>query len=204
VAVAAHSTDRPLTRDARGEDHDLDRADDAVGPAPAAPAAAGGTPRWVRPTGMVLLVLLVAALVGAIHFGIAAASGFLTQQDREDVVDAARATTVALTSFDGETADEGVQRLLETTTSNYQASFSGDKEAFIRQMAANKVKMTGTVTEAGLTSYDAEKGTASVILAVSTQQGLPTGGQQNVDYRMQLQMEKVDGDWLTARTDFLS
>jgi Mce-associated membrane protein len=196
VAVAAHGTAVAVIGRAG---HDV-----PAGPAAAGAGGSAGHPRWVRPTGIGLLVLLVVALVAAIHFGIAAAGGFLAQQDREDAVDAARATAVALTSFDGEAADEGVQRLLETTTSDYQAGFGNDKESFIRQMAANKVKMTGTVTEAGLTGYDAEKGTASVILAVSTQQGLPTGGQQDVDYRMQLQMEKVDGDWLTARTDFLS
>jgi Mce-associated membrane protein len=172
--------------------------------APGVPGAAGPRrPRWVTPVGFALIVLLTVALVAVIHFGMAAGRGFGSEHDRDQAVAAAQEAAVNMTTLDGTNAEADIQRLLASTTPDFAAGFAGGKDSFAKKLRENKVQMTGTVTGAGLVSYDGAKST--VILAVRTHQtgAAQAAPDQDTDYRMLLHMEKLDGDWLASRAEFV-
>ena len=171
---------------------------------PGAPGSAGSRrPRWVPPVGIALIVLLTVVLVAVIHFGMAAGRGFGTEHDRGKAVAAAQEAAVNMTTLDGTDAEADIQRLLASTTPDFAAGFAGDKDSFARKLRDNKVTMTGTVTAAGLVSYDGAK--ATVILAVRSHQAAATPGapDQDIDYRMLLDMQKLGGHWLASRAEFV-
>jgi Mce-associated membrane protein len=182
--------------------------DNAVtAPAPAGSVVAGTTsrpPKWVVPVAIVLVLVLIAALIGAVWFGIKAVHGFSAERDRVNAVEAAKVVATDLTTFDTGTADADTKRLLATTTPEYAAALQGDANSVVSSMRTSQARSTGTVTEAGVLSFDPDTNTAQVLVSVRAQvanKSIP-GGQAR-DYRMELTM--VDqGGWLVDAVEFVA
>lgn len=174
-------------------------------PAPAGPLSTGtaSRPKWVVPVAGVLVLVLIASLIGAVWFGIKAAHGFGIERARSSAVEAAKVVATDLTTFDVGTADADLKRLLAATTPQYAAALQGDQDAVLKDMHADQARSTGTVTEAGVLSYDPDTDTAHVLVSVRAQvasKAVP-GGQAR-DYRMEITM--IDqGDWLADSVVFV-
>ena len=85
----------------------------------------------------------------------------------------------------------------------YADALQGDQNAVIKAMHDGQARSNGTITEAGVLSYDPDTDTAHVLVSVRAQVANKTvpGGQAR-DYRMDLTM--VDqGDWLLASVEFV-
>lgn len=209
MAVATGRSGEPLTEDLSGIDAEREPAtgsdpavsDAATSGAPEVDTTGADRPRWVVPTAIGLVVLLVGFLVVASFFGIRVVGGFADSMGRSNALDAAREVATNLTTFDAATAEEDIARLVETTTPAFAAGLDGDREAFIRSLREGKVKMTGTVTEAGVASYDDD--TAQVIVAVRSAVN-SGGGEQGRDYRLNLTMVHQGGSWLASKVEFLA
>lgn len=160
--------------------------------------------RWVKPAAIVVLLTLVSVLVAVGWFGVQAAQGFAAERARDNAVDAARTVAVNLTTLSAETAERDTARLLDSMTPTYAAGLEGDSGKVVTKLAEGQVSTSGTVTEAGMISYDPATETAKVLVTVRAQvrnAAAPQGVTR--DYRIVLTM--VDqGDWLADDVEFRS
>jgi Mce-associated membrane protein len=173
--------------------------------APAGPVAAGttGRPKWIIPVAIVLILVLIGSVVAGVWFGIKTVHGFAAERGRAAAVDAAKIVATRLTTFDSGTAEADTKALLATATPVYAGALQGDQNSVIRAMHDTQARSNGTVTEAGVLSYDPGTDTAHVLVTVRAQVANKTvpGGQAR-DYRMDLTM--VDqGDWLVDSVEFV-
>jgi Mce-associated membrane protein len=144
---------------------------------------------------VVLLIWLVAASVVAIWFGIKTAQEFADEHAMANAVSAAEEVATDFTTLDVASGDQDTQRLLKGTTERYAAGFNGDKEAYLKNLAAIQGKSTGTVTGSGVIDYSPQTQTVHVLVTVRAQvstKDQPTP--QPRDYRMELTM--IDQSWL--------
>lgn len=198
MAVATERSARQLMQTSH------DDADTAA--APAAPVSAGSSarPRWVAPVAVVLVLVLLASLVAGIWFGIKAVHGFSVERSRDHALEAAKVVATRLTTYDSGTADADLKSLLATASPLYAGSLQGDQGGVIRSMRANQARSDGTVTDAGVLSYDPDTKTAHVLVSVRAKvanKAVPGG--QDRDYRMEITM--IDqGDWLADGVEFVS
>lgn len=172
-------------------------------PAGAGPVATTGRPVRVVPVAILLTFALTASLVVAVWFGIKAIQGFSSEQGRINAIESAEVVATDLTTFDVGTAEADTRRLLATTTPEYAAAIEGDRDSIIKTLHTTQARSTGTVTEAGVLSYDPSTDTAHVLVTVRAQVAnkAAPGGQAR-DYRMELTM--VDkGDWLADGVEFV-
>jgi Mce-associated membrane protein len=121
---------------------------------------------------------------------------------RSQVLEAARAGMVALTSIDHDRVDDGVQRILDASTGGFRDDFAQRAEPF--KDAARKAQSTsvGTVSEAGVESVDGEQGRVLVALTVMTSnRGVPE--QQPKAWRTRVTVTKDDGRFKVAAVEFV-
>lgn len=175
---------------------------DAV-PAPAGSASAGNRPKWVVPVGIALTLVLVCALAATVWFGIRVVSGFMAERGITNAVEAAKVAAVNLTTFDSGTADADTKRLIDGSTAEYGSTFAGDQSTVVQNLHKGQVRSTGTVTEAGVLSYNSGTSTAHVLVTVRAQvANIAAPGGQARDYHFELTM--VDqGKWLLNDVEFV-
>lgn len=180
---------------------------DRVGPGPepadAGPVGTTGRPVRVVAVAILLILVLTASLVVAVWFGIKAIQGFSAERGRINAIESAKVVATDLTTFDVGTAEADTRRLLATTTPEYAGAIEGDRESIIKTLHTAQARSTGTVTEAGVLSYDPRNDTAHVLVTVRARVANKwTHGDQARDYRMELTM--VDkGDWLVDGVEFV-
>lgn len=198
MAVTARRSARRLTA---GEPGDV-----RTEPAPVGPVAAGpppARPTWVLPVAVILVLALIVSLVAGVWFGIRAVQGFGDERARADAVDAAKIVATRLTTFDAGTAEADTKAMLAGATPLYAGALEGDQDPVIKGMRQAQARSEGTVTGAGLLSYNPGTHTAHVLVSVRARvsnKSLPGG--QDRDYRMDLSM--VDqGDWLVDGVEFV-
>lgn len=176
----------------------------ATSPAGAVSAGIAARPRWVVPVAIVLVVVLIGALVTVVWFGIKTAHGFGVERSRDHAVEAAKVVATRLTSFDSGTADADTAALIAATTPEYAAALHGDAGGVIKAMHQTQARSAGTVTEAGILSYDDTTHTAHVLVTVRAQvanKAVPAG--QARDYRLDLTMVE-QGQWLANAVEFVA
>ena len=162
MAVATH---RPA-----GQVSTAVRAESDAGTAAVDPhgeSAGTGRPRWVVPAAVGLGVLLTALFVIVGVFGVQALGGAWADLGRGNALDAAEDAATSLTTFDNATAEADTQRFLDTTSTQFAQSFAGDRDGFVKSLHDGRVKMTGTVSDAGIVDYNGN--TAHVFVAVRAQ-----------------------------------
>lgn len=183
-----------------------DHTDVAAVPALAGPVAAGAKanrPKWVAPAAIGLILVLIGSLVVGVWFGIKAVHGFSAERAEANAVDAAKVVATKLTTYDSGTAEADMKALLATATPLYAGALQGDQGDVIKAMRNGQARSNGTVTEAGVLSYDPTEDTAHVLVTVQAQvtnKAVP-GGEAR-EYRLELTM--VDqGDWLVDAVEFV-
>ena len=168
-----------------------------------APAKAGESPRRTSTLLVVILsVLLVllaaAALLGALKLREA------TQRDnaRSAALAAARQEALNLTSIDGRDIDADLQRVLAGATGGFKSDFSQRSKDLKTVLIENQVVAEGKVLEAALVRSDLETATALVVVDSNVKNKAAPQGRSNT-YRMQLDLERHDGRWLTSALQFV-
>jgi Mce-associated membrane protein len=168
-------------------------------PAVAAPKARGS----LRSTLLVVLAgLCVLLAVAAVVFGVRLRDYAETQQDRSEALGAARQSALNLTSIDTEDFDAAVQRVLEGATGDFRQEFEDNSANLDQLLADNEVSAEGQVIEAGLVRADASNATALVVVDSTVRNTATPDGRVNT-YRMQIDVERVAGRWLTSSLRFV-
>lgn len=170
------------------------------------PPASDGPTSGARAGGRGLLLglgaLCVLLAIAAIVLGVLLRGHAEREDDRQDALRAARQSALNLTSIDYEQFDEAVERVLEGATGDFREEFeqnSGDLEALLLE---NEVQSEGTVVEAGIVRSDASNATVLVVVDSTVRNTEVPDGRTNTN-RMQLEVEKIDGRWLTSTLQFV-
>jgi Mce-associated membrane protein len=148
---------------------------------------------------VVLLVLLAAtALVGAVQLRTA------SQRDdaRAAALGAARQEALNLTSIDGRDIDGDLKRVLAGATGSFATDFAQRSTQLKSVLTDNAVVAEGRVLDAALVRGDLDTATALVVVDSTVKNKAAPAGRANT-YRMQLDLERHGGRWLTSALQFV-
>jgi len=125
-----------------------------------------------------------------------------TQDARDDALRAARQSALNLTSIDAEQFDVAVQRVLDGATGDFRREFEDNSDNLEKLLADNEVSAEGNVLEAGLVRSDRSNASALVVVDSTVRNTATPRGRVNT-YRMQIEVQRVDGRWLTSTLRFV-
>ena len=169
---------------------------DATTPASDTPRRASTV--LVASLSVLLLLLAAAALVGALKLR--------EQSQRDDAragaLAAARQEALNLTSIDGRDIDADLKRVLDGATGGFKTDFAQRSKDLKTVLTENQVVAEGRVLEAALVRSDSETATALVVVDSTVKNKATPNGRSNT-YRMQLDLERHDGRWLTSALQFV-
>lgn len=147
---------------------------------------------------LVLVLLAAAALIGAVKLRDAA------QRDdaRSAALAAARQEALNLTSIDGQNIDADLKRVQDNATGAFATDFAGRAKDLKSVLTTNAVVAEGHVIEAALVRGDNDTATVLVVVDSSVKNKAAPAGRDNT-YRMQLDLERHGGRWLTSSLQFV-
>lgn len=170
--------------------------------------AATDAPRRGRVAAVLASRGLAWGLAGVLLLAALAAGGWAytmwsRQQTEEAVLSRAEAVAEQVTSFEGATIDQWVSETQALATGTYAQQVEGLFNEQLRQsLRENEVQSTGEIDEAYLQSLDGDR--ASVFV-VASQQSTNALRQEPIEdqLRMEITMERVDGQWLASNVAVL-
>jgi Mce-associated membrane protein len=148
---------------------------------------------------VVVLVLLAAgALLGAVKLRDA------SQRDdaRSAALGAARQEALNLTSIDGKDIDADLKRVQDGATGAFAKDFSDRAKDLKSVLTENAVVAEGHVLDAALVRGDLDTATVIVVVDSTVKNKAVPAGRANT-YRMQLDLERQNGRWLTSALQFV-
>ncbi len=149
-----------------------------------------------------LAVVVVALGVAAIVLALELSRAKALDEAREDAVQAARQEALNLTSIDNEDLEADLKRVLDGATGEFREDFSQRAEQLRGILRQNQVVSQGRVIEAAVVRSDEDTATVLVVVDGTVKNvAIPQGAPRN--YRMQLDLEKHDGRWLTSSLQFV-
>ncbi|MFN2522115.1 MAG: hypothetical protein ABR614_02205 [Mycobacteriales bacterium] len=174
-------------------------------PAPAADVSdSGAAPRAAsRVVVAVLSVLLLALAAGALVGALKLREYADKDNARAAALIAARTDALNLTSIDAKAIDQDLQRVLEGATGGFKTDFSQRSKDLKTVLTENEVSAEGKVLEAALVRADQDTATALVVVDSNVKNKAAPAGRSNT-YRMQLDLERHGGRWLTSALQFVS
>ncbi len=183
------------------------RSDQTVSSDIAEPGATGSDPWVKRILMLVSAVLLLLAVVGAVL-------SVKARSDRADaaeiqkaygaVLASARAEAEAFVNIRYDDAEASIERVREGATGEFQKQYDTSTDSVIAVLEQNESVMDGEVVWAGVNDMDGDS--ARVFAYTSgTVSNLQTGGEPvERNFRLQLDLVLVDGEWLTNNLEFVA
>ena len=153
-----------------------------------------------------LTLLLLAALVVLTWVAIdqrSEAADLRTEiQTDGEVLSVARQSTLAFVSVDHRTVDEDVDAVLENATGTFKEQFEKAAPQLKKLTEQAKSVSEGRILEAGLVSRD-EDSARAIVVADSRVENRSTEEPQARYFRFQVDLVRVDGEWLTSNLEFV-
>ncbi|MFG3207723.1 hypothetical protein [Streptomyces sp. NPDC048192] len=159
-----------------------------------------GTRIRLLPAGLVAATVLTTVL--AVWLGLKLSDQSAAEQRRQDVLAAARQSALNFTSLDYRHYDRDSRAVLQGATGDFKKQFAAQTAQLTKLVAQNKSVSEGQVLEAGIVRSDAH--TARVLVVADskvTNTAAPDG--QARTYRLQLDLVRVAGRWLTSDVTFV-
>jgi len=181
--------------DAADEPHTEQLAGTAGSDAAAAPPAARRTAVPARLVAMALAALLTTALLAATGFMLWQHQLAARQHHRAaEYAAAARQGVVNLMSIDYATAQDSVQRVLDSSTGRFRSNFAETADDFVKALKDEKIVTKATVNEAAVESMTDDSAVV-MVSATSRRDGpqAPKDQQQPRLWRVVLTLQR-DGD----------
>ncbi|MGW5198070.1 hypothetical protein [Streptomyces spiralis] len=124
------------------------------------------------------------------------------EQRRQDILAAARQSALSFTSLDYRHYDRDSGNVLKGATGEFKKEFAAQTAQLTKLVAQNKSVSEGQVLEAGIVRSDARSARVLVVAdSKVTNIAVPEG--QARTYRLQLDLERVAGRWLTSDVAFV-
>ncbi|WEO94281.1 hypothetical protein A6P39_009785 [Streptomyces sp. FXJ1.172] len=160
----------------------------------------GGRARRLLPAGLVAATVLTAVL--CVWLGLKLSDQHAAQQRRQDILAAARQSALNFTSLDYRHYDRDSRTVLEGATGDFKKQFAAQTAQLTKLVAENKSVSEGQVLEAGIVRCDARSARVLVVAdSKVTNTAAPEG--QARTYRLQLDLVRVTGRWLTSDVAFV-
>ncbi|MFI8237709.1 hypothetical protein ACIF83_10725 [Streptomyces sp. NPDC085866] len=156
----------------------------------------------MRPLGVGLVAATVLTTVLSVWLGLRLSDQRAADQRRQDVLAAARQSALNFTSLDYRHYGRDSGNVLKGATGDFRKQFAAQTAQLTRLVAQNKSVSEGQVLEAGIVRSD-ERSARVLVVADSkvTNTAAPEG--QARTYRLQLDLVRVDGRWLTSDVEFV-
>nr|WP_142214953.1 hypothetical protein [Streptomyces sp. SLBN-118] len=123
-------------------------------------------------------------------------------QRHQDILAAARQSALNFTSLDYRHYEQDSQNVLKGATGDFKEQFSAQTAELTKLVAANKSVSQGQVLEAGITRSD-ERTARVLVVADSKVTNTAAPGGQARTYRLQLDLVREKGRWLTSDVEFV-
>lgn len=117
--------------------------------------------------------------------------------DYAQALEAARSEVVDLTSFDYVTLDEDIARIKKVSIGDLQKESVDQLDKQRQQLTQAQAVVSTEVVGAGVTRADSSNATVLLVIQ-STQKSAASPQAQVVRYRIEAQLEKVNGKWLLS------
>jgi Mce-associated membrane protein len=151
---------------------------------------------------LVLIGLLVVLLaLGVVMFG-KWRDQKATHDAYADVLAAAKAETQAFTTLDYRTAKKSLDRVKKGATGDFGSQFAKQSAAIEKLTLQNKSVSKGKIVSAGVVSMDKDSARVIVVADSSVTNKSATKPVPR-HYRLQLDLEHKDGEWLTSSLEFV-
>ncbi|MFH8770170.1 hypothetical protein [Streptomyces sp. NPDC017958] len=156
----------------------------------------------MRPLGVGLVAATVLTTVLSVWLGLRLSDQRAADQRRQDVLAAARQSALNFTSLDYRHYGRDSGNVLKGATGDFKKQFAAQTAQLTRLVAQNKSVSEGQVLEGGIVRSD-ERSARVLVVADSkvTNTAAPEG--QARTYRLQLDLVRVDGRWLTSDVEFV-
>ncbi|WP_369386412.1 hypothetical protein AB5J72_01490 [Streptomyces sp. CG1] len=159
----------------------------------------GGRARLLS-AGLVAATVLTTAL--CVWLGLKLSDQSAAQQRRQDILAAARQSALNFTSLDYRHYDQDSRTVLQGATGDFKRQFAAQTEQLTKLVVENKSVSEGQVLEAGIVRSDARSARVLVVAdSKVTNTAAPEG--QARTYRVQLDLVRVGGRWLTSDVAFV-
>ncbi|MFF5532289.1 hypothetical protein ACFY71_07375 [Streptomyces cinerochromogenes] len=159
-----------------------------------------GARRRLLSVGLVTATALTTVL--SVWLGLRLADEREAEQRRQDVLAAARQSALNFTSLDYRHYDRDSGNVLKGATGDFKKQFAAQTSQLTKLVAQNRSVSQGQVLDAGIVRSD-ERSARVLVVADSevTNTAAPEG--QARTYRLQLDLVRVDGRWLTSDVTFV-
>lgn len=162
----------------------------------------GMTGARVRLLSAGLVAATVLTTVAAVWLGLKLADQRGVEQRRQDVLAAARQSALNFTSLDYRHYDRDSRNVLKGATGDFKKQFAAQTAQLTKLVAQNKSVSEGQVLEAGIVRSDARSARVLVVAdSKVTNTAAPQG--QARTYRLQLDLVRTGGRWLTSDVTFV-
>jgi Mce-associated membrane protein len=161
-----------------------------------------GYPRALLRHPATLIVATVLTTVSAVWLGLQVYEHRETEQRRQDILAAARQSALNFTSLDYRHYDRDSANVLKGATGEFREQFAGQTGQLTKLVAQNKSVSEGQILEAGLVRSDEDSARVLVVAdSKVTNVAVPKG--ESRTYRLQLDLVREDGRWLTSAVEFV-
>ncbi|MEU6369889.1 hypothetical protein ABZ876_30180 [Streptomyces sp. NPDC046931] len=150
--------------------------------------------------GLVAATALTTAL--SVWLGVRLAGQRTVDHDRQDILAAARQLALNFTSLDYRHYDRDSSNVLKDATGDFKKQFAAQTQELTQLVDRNKSVSEGQVLEAGIVRSDAHSARVLVVAdSKVTNTAAPEG--QSRTYRLQLDLVREHGRWLTSDVEFV-
>ena len=188
---------------------DASRSDGLVDDLALEPGPSGDDPTAVSAGGrggailVVVGLLLVALLAGAVFFGLQVRRAAEQNAGRQAALAGARQFAVNFTTINFATLDADITNVVRLTTGDFQTEYNSGVETIKQTVTDGKIESQGEALESALASYGENEAVALVIVD-STVKNAATPQANQVRYRLQIDLTRVGGRWLTSGVQFVT
>lgn len=165
-----------------------------------------------------LYVATVLAVCGVVLLGVlvvraepwtddAAAAGATIPDEEaqlyEDVLQAATEEVTAFVNIDHQDLDASIDAVRKGATGTFRDQYDASVDGLRELMQRNKSVMTGEVISAGVVAADDDSATVLVATKGHVQNTQTKGDKQQRNLRLQIELSRVKGEWLTSDLQFV-
>ncbi len=173
----------------------------AVGASRRAPAAVlRASRRRALPAVLAVLAVLLAAACG--WLGSQVHRRHQEARRDQDVLAAARQLAVNFTSLDYRHYDRDSANVTASTTGEFKKEFTSQTKELTKLVTANKSVSQGQVLDAGIVRVD-DRSARVLVVADSQVSNVASPQGQTRNYRLQLDLVRQGGRWLTSGVEFV-
>lgn len=173
---------------------------------------AGGTPvtAGIPRRNAVLFLLVVAVASLCVVLGVLAWQELRERSEATErgeaygaVLEAATGQAEAFINIDHRTAEEDYEEVRSRATGDFKKQYDTSQESVTRVLKQNESVMEGEVLWAGVSTLDGDSATVLVATKGTVANTQTEGDPVARNFRLRLDLERVDGDWLTANLSFV-